>query len=53
MEEIKTNLKKEIVVGNNQKADMYTHLSEVFSRVMQYHPYDGYDKFEEISNSVK
>ena len=34
-------------------SDLYSHLTEVFSRIMQYHPYDGYDRFEEISGLVK
>lgn len=32
---------------------MYSHLTEVFSRIVQYHQYDAYDKFEEISTLVK
>ena len=29
------------------------HLNEVFNRIIKYHPYDAFDKFEEISNLVK
>ena len=32
---------------------VYSHLTEVFTRIMQHHPYDGFDKFEEISHLVK
>ena len=32
---------------------MYSHLTEVFSRIIQHHPYDAFEKFEEISNLVK
>jgi len=35
------------------KQDLYTHLTEVFDRILQHHPYDGMDKFEEISMLVK
>ena len=40
-------------MGDNVKQDLYSHLVEVFTRIMQYHPYDGFDKFEEISVLVK
>ena len=46
-------MKKEKDLGGNIKSDMYQHLSEVLSRIMQYYPLEGFDKFEEISNSVK
>jgi len=32
---------------------LYSHLTEVFSRIIQYHQYDAYVKFEEISTLVK
>ena len=35
------------------KLDLYTHLTEVFNRIMMHHPYDAFDKFEEISHLVK
>jgi hypothetical protein len=28
-------------------------LNEVFNRIIQFHPYDALDRFEEISNLVK
>ncbi len=34
-------------------ADVYKHLTDVFNRILQSHPYDGYDKFEEISMLMK
>lgn len=34
-------------------ADLYKHLTEVFSRIIQYHQKDAYEKFEEISTIVK
>jgi hypothetical protein len=39
--------------GNGAKTNFYAHLTEVFNRILQFHPYDAYDKFEEISNLVK
>jgi hypothetical protein len=33
--------------------DLYKHLTEVFNRILTNHPYDGYDKFEEISMLIK
>lgn len=35
------------------RADLYSHLTEVFNRIMLHHPEDGYEKFEEISALVK
>jgi len=39
--------------GSSIKLDLYTHLTEVFNRIMLHHPYDAFDKFEEISHLVK
>jgi len=33
--------------------DLYSHLIEVFNRIILHHPNDGFDKFEEISALVK
>ena len=33
--------------------DLYSHLLEVFNRIILHHPNDGFDKFEEISALVK
>lgn len=33
--------------------DLYSHLTEVLGRIMQYHQKDAYEKFEEISTLVK
>lgn len=33
--------------------DLYSHLTEVFNRIMLHHQDDGYEKFEEISALVK
>ena len=32
---------------------MYSHLTEVFNRILMYHHEDAYDKFDEISVLVK
>lgn len=40
-------------MGDSVKADLYSHLTEVFSRIIQYHNDDAFEKFEEISNMVK
>lgn len=51
-EKVKNNLKDQKNVGAT-KTDLYTHMTEIFNRVMLHHPYDAYDKFEEISHLVK
>ena len=53
LERIKTQLKQARDQGSTVKLDLYTHLTEVFNRIMLHHPYDAYDKFEEISHLVK
>ena len=53
LEAIRAQLKKEKDLGENVKSDLYSHLTEVFTRIMQHHPNDGFDKFEEISQLVK
>lgn len=35
------------------KIDLYTHLTEVFNRIVMHHPYDAFEKFEEISHLIK
>ena len=53
LERIKAQLKQARDQGSSIKLDLYTHLTEVFNRIMLHHPYDAFDKFEEISNLVK
>ena len=53
LERIKGQLKQARDQGSSIKLDLYTHLTEVFNRIMLHHPYDAYDKFEEISHLVK
>ena len=35
------------------KSDLYRHLYQVIQQIIQYHQYDGMDKFEQVSNTVK
>ena len=53
LERIKQQLKQARDQGSTVKLDLYTHLTEVFNRIMLHHPYDAFDKFEEISHLVK
>jgi hypothetical protein len=53
LERIKQQLKEARDVGSTVKLDLYTHLTEVFNRIMLHHPYDAYEKFEEISHLIK
>ena len=41
------------MVNGAVPADLYSHLTEVFNRIMQHHHTDAFDKFEEISTLVK
>ena len=53
LERIKQQLKEAKDCGSTVKLDLYTHLTEVFNRIMLYHQNDAFDKFEEISHLVK
>lgn len=54
LEAVKQQLKEQKELeGSNVKTDLYAHLTEVFNRVLQYHPTDAFEKFEEISTMVK
>lgn len=53
LDEIKQQLNQEKDLSAHIKSDMYTHLGEVLNRITKYHPYDGFDRFEEISTLVK
>ena len=53
LEKLKNQLQKVKDLGTPIKADLYTHLTEVFNRIMLHHPTDAYEKFEEISGLVK
>ncbi len=53
LDAIKNQLKAQKDQGAAVKPDLYSHLTEVFNRIIQYHPYDAFDRFEEISTLVK
>jgi radial spoke head protein 4/6 len=53
LEKLKAQLQQVKDCGAPIKADLYSHLTEVFNRIMLHHPHDAYDKFEEISALVK
>ena len=46
-------MKTSVDMGAPIKQDLYSHLTEVFNRILLHHPYDGFEKFEEISHFVK
>ena len=48
LEKLKNELKEVKDLGTPIKADLYSHLTEVFNRIMLHHPNDAYDKFEDI-----
>lgn len=53
LDKLKIQLKQVKDLGTPIKADLYSHLTEVFNRIMLHHQHDGFDKFEEISALVK
>lgn len=53
LDRIKQQLKTARDNGSTIKMDLYTHLTEVFNRIMLHHTYDAFDKFEDISLLVK
>jgi len=53
LERIKTQLKEAQNTGHGVQQDLYSHLTEVFNKVIMNHPADAFDKFEEISALVK
>ena len=53
LERIKAQLRQGKDIGGNVPQDLYSHLTDVFNRILLHHPEDAYDKFEEISALVK
>ena len=53
LDKLKAQLKEARHCGNSVSLDLYTHLVEVFNRIMLHHPNDAYEKFEEISHLIK
>ncbi len=52
-ERIKDQLKEIRDCGGVVPIDLYTHLTEVFNRIMLHHSNDAFEKFEEISHLIK
>jgi len=53
LERIRSSLREARDIGGSVPQDLYTHLTEVFNRVLTHNSDDAYDKFEEISALVK
>ena len=53
LERIRSQLREAKCIGGNVPQDLYSHLTEVFNRILLHHSDDAYDKFEEISGQVK
>ena len=53
LQRIQDQLRSASNVGGSVPQDLYTHLTEVFNRILLHHSDDAYDKFEEISALVK
>ena len=53
LDRIRSQLREAKDIGGNVPQDLYTHLTEVFNRILLHHSGDAYDKFEEISGLVK
>ena len=53
LERIRAQLREAKDIGGNVPQDLYSHLTEVFNRILLHHSDDAYDKFEEISALVK
>jgi hypothetical protein len=53
LQKIRDQLQTAKHVGGAVPSDLYSHLTEVFNRIMLHHPTDSYEKFEEISTLVK
>lgn len=53
LDQIKSDLRAEKDPSGTVKPDIYSHLNEVLNRIIQYHPYDALERFEDISTLVK
>ena len=53
LERIRSQLREARDIGGSVPQDLYTHLTEVFNRVLVHQGDDAYDRFEEISALVK
>jgi radial spoke head protein 4A len=50
---IRSQLREARDIGGAVPQDLYTHLTEVFNRILMHSSEDAYDRFEEISALVK
>jgi hypothetical protein len=53
LERINTQLKEAKNIGVSAQNDLYTHLTQVFNKIMLHHREDGFDRLEEISQLLK
>ena len=53
LERIRGQLREARDIGGSVPQDLYTHLTEVFNRILLLQNDEAYDKFEEISALVK
>jgi hypothetical protein len=53
LEKIRSQLREASHSGGSFQQDLYSHLTEVFNRIVEYNSGDAYEKFEEISTLVK
>ena len=53
LDRIRVQLSQAKSLGGSAPQDLFSHLSEVFNRILIYHQEDAYEKFEEISALVK
>ena len=53
LDRIRNQLREPKQIGGTVPQDLYSHLTEVFNRILVHHPQDAYEKFEEISALVK
>lgn len=53
LQRIRDHLQASKDIGGNVPQDLYSHLTEVFNRILLHHSDDAFDKFEEISALVK
>ena len=53
LDRIRAQLREARDIGGNVPQDLYSHLTEVFNRILLHHQDNAYDKFEEISALVK
>ena len=53
LDRIRSQLREATHAGGSFQQDLYSHLTEVFNRIVEFNQGDAYEKFEEISTMVK